>query len=73
MKRNVIQKAIMVLAVIGILSLTGFGIISIITRSKANNPITIDVKPTEVYQITEADVMEIIQPAGVMTYSRSWK
>ena len=67
MKRNVIQKAIMVLTVIGtltVLSLTGYGVFSIIKHSTAKDDAGIEVKPTEVYQITETDVMEIIQPAA---------
>lgn len=67
MKRNLIQKAIMILTVIGtftVLSLTGYGVFSIIKPLAAKDDAGIEVKPTEVYQITETDVMEIIQPAA---------
>lgn len=67
MKRNLIQKAIMVLTVIGtftVLSLTGYGVFSLIKPLAAKDDAGIEVKPTEVYQITETDVMEIIQPAA---------
>ena len=63
MKRNLIQKAIMILTAIGILtvvSLTGYGVFIIITHSAPKENTGIKVKPTEVYQITETDVMEII-------------
>ena len=67
MKRNLIQKAIMILTAIGILtviSFSGYGVFSIITHSAPKENTGIEVKPTEVYQITETDVMEIIQPAA---------